>query len=123
MRVKVYYNLHRKLFSVVSLEAHDRYGRVIDHVENLTLENVSFRVNPAGRARCRREKRKNVHAFVVGTICATQDRWGPGWVDIVIYNPYMYKSFVLRDSKTPVYAAKKAWLTKNYVGVVDILKP
>jgi hypothetical protein len=123
VRVKVYYNLHRKMFSVVSLEAHDRYGRVIDHRKFITLDNVGFRVNPAGRARCRREKRKNVHAFVVGTISAVQEQSPPGEAEIVIYNPYMYNSFVLKDSAEPVYAAKKAWLTKNYVSVVDILKP
>ena len=120
-RVKVYFNLHRKLFSVVSLEAHDRYGKVIDHVREIALEDVGFVVRPAGRARVLREKRKNVHAFVYGTICATPEEI-PVTAQVVIYNPYKYHTFVLKDSEVPVHAAKKAWLTKNHVLVLDILK-
>ncbi len=117
MRVKVYFNLHRKLFSVVSLEAHDRYGKVIDHVQKIALDNAGFVVRPAGRARVLREKRKNVHAFVTGTVSAIQDDY-PGWADIVVYNPYKFSTFVLRDSHTPVHSAKKAWVQDRYVAAL-----
>ncbi len=122
MRVKVYFNLHRKLFSVVSLEAHHKFGRVIDHVQSIVLDNVAFRVRPAGRARVLREKQKNIHAFVVGTISATQDD-APPHAQGVAYNPYLYHTFVLLEGRTPIYGAKKAWLKDKSVRVVDILKP
>jgi hypothetical protein len=44
-------------------------GKVIYHLkdnEQLSLTNVKFVVQPAGRAKVLREKRKNVHAFVRG---------------------------------------------------------
>ena len=37
MRVKVYFNLHKKLFSVVAMEGASK-GRVIKHVSEIDLE-------------------------------------------------------------------------------------
>jgi hypothetical protein len=122
MRVKVYYNLHRKLFSVVSLEAHDRYGKVIQYATHLALDDAGFQVRPAGRARVLKEKRKNVHAFVIGTISATQDQ-APHNAKIISYNPYLLGTFFVRDTMEPVHAAKKVWLEHNFVLAVDILNP
>jgi len=60
MRVKVYWNLHKKCFSV------QHKGRVIEYTDHIILVNAEFKVSQAGRARVLREQRKNVHAFVVG---------------------------------------------------------
>jgi len=69
-KLEVYRNLHKKCFSV------RRKGKVIEYVYDsgmhrrrveLYLINAQFVVQPAGRERVRREKRKNVHAFVRGT--------------------------------------------------------
>lgn len=65
MRVEVFWNLHQDLYSVVALEGHDK-GRVVTHAHKVVLWNAEFIVQPAGRDRVRREKRKNVHAFVRG---------------------------------------------------------
>ena len=65
MKVFVYFNLHRKLFSVKALEGPDK-GKVIGHTTYLWLKDVTFKVSEAGRQRVLREKRKNVHAGVVG---------------------------------------------------------
>lgn len=99
-RVFVYRNLHRKCYSVKSLET----NRVICHVDEITLTDVKFRVGKAGRQRVLREKRKNVHAGVVGYIADVSmlgQRTG------VTYNPYKYESFV-RDDKSPIHQAKIA---------------
>lgn len=117
MRVKVYFNLHRHLFSVVALEG-PRKGRVIQHAETIALDDATFKVSEAGRQRVLREKRKNVHAFVVGTLSPIQDSY-PGWVNVVTYNPYKYRTFVLRDSKTPVLSSPKVWLSKKMVYALD----
>ena len=103
MRVKVYFNLHRKLFSVVSLEGEDK-GRVIDYVSDLDLINCKFRVQRAGRNRVLREKKKNVHAYVTG--------WRPSFSEDVkkrgsiTYNPYKYSSFVDGESEEKIVAQK-----------------
>jgi len=60
MRVEVYRNLRKQCWSI-------RYkGRVIAHKQRLTLRGCKLVVQPAGRERVRREKRKNVHAFIRG---------------------------------------------------------
>ena len=67
MKVFVYFNLHRKCFSVKALEGEFK-GRVIAHASYVSLNDCTFKVSESGRQRVLREKRKNVHAGVVGTI-------------------------------------------------------
>jgi hypothetical protein len=67
MKVFVYFNLHRKCFSVKALEGALK-GRVIIHASYVNLYNCAFKVSEAGRQRVLREKRKNVHAGVVGNL-------------------------------------------------------
>lgn len=103
MRVQVYWNLHKKCWSVVAFEG-DRKGRVVSHTDQVFLEDVKFAVQPAGNARVRREGRKNVHAFVRG-------EWVPEFEQgkarrSVMYNPYKFETFVFADNHEPVFAAK-----------------
>ena len=63
MKVKVYYNLHKKCYSIVSLEK-ENYGRVIKHENYVPLTNAQFKVSEKGRQRVLREQKKNVHAYV-----------------------------------------------------------
>lgn len=110
MRVMVYFNLHRKCLSVKALEG-ARKGRVIGHVDNIILHDAVFKVSEAGRQRVLREKRKNVHAGVVGTIMSFDceslvdnlSRIG----DPVKYNPYKFSSFVHAVNETPVTKARQ----------------
>ena len=103
MRVQVYWNLHKKCWSVVALEGEQK-GRVVSHTDKVLIEDATFAVQPAGNARVRREGRKNVHAFVRGTwlsaLCQGASRRG------VMYNPYKYETFVFSDNKEPVFSAK-----------------
>lgn len=96
MKVEVYWNLHRKCWSV------RKGGRVIAHVNCIALDNVKWVVRPAGNAKVRREGKKNVHAFARGEVLdsTTYDyEWTPDarngahWVNAT-YNPYVDDSFV-----------------------------
>jgi hypothetical protein len=64
-KVFVYWNLHRKLWSVKALTGPER-GRVVHHMRHLTLKNAGPKVSPAGRARVIATGTKNVHAGVTG---------------------------------------------------------
>ena len=112
MRVFVYYNLHKKVWSVKALEGENK-GRVILHAATLMLSDCTFKVSQAGRQRVLREKRKNVHAGVVGNmldpIVMTNE------VIAVTYNPYLYESFVVQDSKAPCYQADFVWFLEKGV--------
>lgn len=67
MRVSVYFNLHRKLYSVRAEEGPLR-GRVVAHATDVLIDEPTFLVSEAGRARVLRERKKYVHAYVRGNI-------------------------------------------------------
>jgi hypothetical protein len=106
MRVFVYFNLHRKCFSIKALEG-DRKGRVVAHSTTVLLEGCKFKVSEAGRQRVLREKRKNVHAGVTGT-WINADRVESCYEFLsmvgrqVSYNPYKYDSFVIKATEQVV---------------------
>jgi hypothetical protein len=106
LRVRVYRNLHNGLYSV------QHKGLVIAHVAELTLLNVTFTVQPAGRAKVVATRRKLVHAFVNGTV-APQVEELP---NRVTYNPYQAAHF-RRMSGEPIHAAALATVTANAVFV------
>ena len=107
MKVFVYFNLHKRVFSVKALEGAEK-GRVIGHRTSLAIYSPTFKVSEAGRQRVIREKRKNVHAGVVGFLTAPYDwtkelvEWTP-----VLYNPYVFSSFVTMLGK-PVHKSQFA---------------
>lgn len=96
-RVEVYYNLHKHLFSVRDAKS----KRVVDHTHQIMLDNVYFRVQPAGRDKVRATGRKNVHAYVSGNRMKAYGLSGSTRREIT-YNPYKYDSFVYVDDLTPV---------------------
>lgn len=115
MRVFVYYNLHKKVFSVKALEGVNK-GRVVAHSSEITLHDVTFRVSQAGRARVIAEQKKNVHAGVVGQWDGAVDPVVRDTSDISItYNPYKYSTFVYADGEQPVYTADQAYLTNRKI--------
>jgi len=106
MRVEVYWNLHKHLFSVRALEGPNK-GRVISHSHGITLTDVKFAVQPAGRERVRREGKKNVHAFVRGRIANSgfENCHEDFYYEKITYNPYIYDTFVNAKTKEPIFKA------------------
>jgi hypothetical protein len=86
--VFVYFNLHKKLFSVKDVKT----GLVVAHTDSISLEEATFKVSEAGRQRVLREQKKNVHAGVRGKYMKAnlKSLCDKG----VTYNPYKYDSFV-----------------------------
>ena len=112
--VEVYFNLHKKLFSVRSRMT----GKVIAHVDKVSLCDPKFVVRKSGRDRVRREGKKNVHAFVKGKLLnPTEDTLLEALVKAltegkaVTYNPYKYESFVYADTEQPIDNADYAVLS------------
>ena len=104
MRVQVYYNLHKECLSV------RHKGKVIEHAQSVILQNASFHVQPAGRARVLKEKRKNVHAYVAGDMAESFWFTEPSasiWTATqhVTYNPYKYRTFVDKLTGKPITKA------------------
>ncbi len=105
-RVEVYWNLHKKTYSVRDLSGPNK-GRVTSHSDSITIKDVTFVVQPAGRARVMRDRVKNVHAFVRGVPHDRTDEeinarmvdqaTGRGSWTRVSYNPYKAGSFLSSD--------------------------
>ena len=103
-KVMVYYNLHKHTFSVTYK------GRLISHSDYVKLTDVEFRVRQGGREKVVKEKRKNVHSFVIGTLmdyCKYPCESLPSEPNshIVTYDPYKYNSYVMKDTKEPIFHA------------------
>jgi hypothetical protein len=100
MKVDVYYNLHKKVWSV--------------REKATGLVDVTFKVSAAGNAKVRAEGRKNVHAWITGTLVSwysgtITDTDSSEWIENLydgrvltrpsknkaVYNPYKYTSFVV----------------------------
>jgi len=119
MKVYVYFNLHKRVWSVKALEGPAK-GRVILHTDSLFLEDCVFKVSEAGRQRVIRERRKNVHAGVVGymrhpqatTVACTRH---------VTYDPYKYANFVDALDQRPRHAAPFAQFKSGRVFVPEFL--
>ena len=110
MKVEVYFNLHKRVFSVRSCKT----GRVIHHTKNVHIRDPQFVVREGGRQRVLRERKKNVHAFVRGYATYFEDC---PTLDTIGYNPFKYDSFVKLQDETPVYVAERAWLNvRRYFG-------
>jgi len=110
MQVEVYRNLHKKCFSV-----RDRATRkVVDHKQHVLLENVTFRVSLFGRQRVLREKRKNVHAFVRGSLCEKIEfpTLNPREA---YYNPYKVEKFTDLETGKAVEKASRVFLTTGHI--------
>lgn len=112
MRVEVYFNLHKHVFSVRQCST----GRVILHTDKVHIRDPQFVVRKSGRERVLREGKKNVHAFVRGEI-AHFDDFNPDYLDysLVSYNPYKHDTFIDVQDVTPVRTAKRAMLEVRQV--------
>ncbi len=119
----VYRNLNDKCWSVKALEGPNK-GRVVLHARYVAVSgrDGGFQVSEAGRQRVLQEKRKNVHAGVVGSIYwadvvterydipsdhrhVYDEDYEPDVVEAghsayrsVSYNPYRHSEFVWADT-------------------------
>lgn len=130
MRVQVYWNITKKVWSVRDKAT----GLVCCRLPSLVLTDCKFVVQEGGRQRVLREKQKNIHAFVEGELdCmggtgdACKGIWGwdkeHGGTEVT-YNPYKYTTFVQRENKVPIHTAPRAILsTSGDVPVVHICDP
>jgi hypothetical protein len=130
-RVEVYRNLHNGTHSI------RRNGKVVKHLQHwqsIYLKDVKFAVQPAGREKVRREGKKNVHAFVRGTVIlpstmnCTTDEFKKKMSHVVTYNPYHMDHFGTYINTTPpderdrcfniwtyIHEAKLATFTGGYL--------
>ena len=102
---KVYWNLHKKVFSVLAWNVPSKGWRLYTHASCLSASDVQFKVHEAGRQRVIKEQVKNVHAYVIAQdikilkYSELPDILINNWYKDATYNPYIYKGFVDAKSK------------------------
>ena len=113
LKVFVYFNLHKKVFSIKAMEGVDK-GRVVGYSTHVLLRDAKTKVSEAGRQRVLREGRKNVHAGLVGVLESLGDL-GRLEGKSVVYNPYKYSTFVLAGCLTEPPENSKYYLHNKRV--------
>lgn len=108
-KVRVYWNLHKKCYSVQSCKT----GRVIAHKIALTLADPKFVIRKSGQDRVRREGKKNVHAFVVGYFGHRNGLAAWPKAQKVTYNPYRNDTFVFEKTQEPIEKAHVVTMGKH----------
>ena len=89
-RIRAYYNLHRKCFSVQDYQS----GLVIEHTDELFVTNAMFVVRKSGNERVKQEGKKNVHAFVNGIRTKYRQGVMPDFASHKVrYDPYTMDYF------------------------------
>jgi len=110
VRLRAYRNLHTGTWSAVDTTT----GRVVAHPQRLVLVDANYVVRPAGRRKVLATGRKNVHAFVVGSVPSVL----PDCEDLVqvTYNPYRLETFV---AHRPGDTARTAPISESEIAVLD----
>ena len=115
-KVRVYWNLHKKTWSVQDYKS----GLVIDHQSTVVLEQAKFVVRKGGQERVRKEGKKNVHAFAVGLISTDQDKTKhfPHYYRVK-YNPYTDNYFMQQRPDDNQYKqAEWDYISKDFEGTI-----
>jgi hypothetical protein len=111
-RVSVHLNLHRKNYAITALEGIYK-GKVVAYADSLLLEDVDFKIRKSVQERVRKNKVKEVHAWVVGTYC------GAGCEKIftkeAYYNPHLVDAFVDKETNKEIDAAKSLFFVPKHM--------
>jgi len=116
MTYKVYRNLHNGKLSIKDAKT----GLVVGHADAVDVFLAKFKVSAVGVERIRREKRKSVVATVNGGISWTRGfvsykgrdittctpHIAGGKARYVLFNPYLYTTFVELKTKCNVHTAE-----------------
>jgi len=107
--IRVYWNLHKKCYSLSVYRKGKGWSKV-EHKDHVQLKNAFPLVRVRGRERVRKEKRKNVHAFLIGY---PADNLKIG-LSKITYNPYENETFVINS-----IAGEKEWEGGSIIMKVD----
>lgn len=137
MKCFIYRNLNRKgvAYSFKALEGPFK-GRVVAYGDSFFVNEAEFRVSQSGWQRAVRDKKRNVHAGIVGKVVAVENyverlpnkiRATTVW-DLrdsirVRYHPFQTKgSFVVqkRGRELPVKKAGRVSARKNVIRAIDV---
>lgn len=117
---RIYRNLHKNCFSVQSYIKDKKGYRVVDRGSDIILESCTFKVYESGRQKVLREKKKNVHAYILA------ESYSKKHIDInsdfireIYYNPYDFDCFVYKDTEEKAFNVDRVILKDNKVYSIE----
>ena len=117
-RIQIYRNLNKP---GVTYSVRDKKTRlVMGYVTHIALKDVTFHVNESGRQRVIATKRKNVHAFIEGTIDERGILESTNGMSQITYNPFLMDTFCLKNqNKTKLYTAKHISINEKSIIIIS----
>jgi len=110
-KVKVYRNLNKPdFFSICDKKS----NLVLGYSKSVTLESATYIVRESSRQRVLKEKRRNVHAWVEGSL-VNSGTFPPEGVRPGYYNPYHTSLFIDHETKAPIMDSDIAHCEGKYV--------
>ena len=107
--VEVYFHFRKKMFSVKDAKT----GLVLCHADNITLNDVTFKVEEKKRQQVLSTGVKNVHAYVVGNIDLQSNEVLND--NRVWYDPFKTDCFKLNGER--IDKCKRAYMSEKKVYV------
>jgi hypothetical protein len=111
----VYYNLHKHVFSLKN----NKTKKVEMRSQAVVMKDCVFKVSEKGRQRVLKTQQKNVHAGVLGEVVKTDIDMNDALsiVDFVelTYNPYLFDSFVVKETQERVQGAVEVLLLNKRI--------
>ena len=118
MKVFVYWNLHKNLWSIKSLEGENK-GKVVFRLPYVYLTNVTQKVSEKGRQRVLKTKQKNVHAGIIRDFKGSlffgdfynerkEELIKSKFIHQITYNPYIFDKFVLKEDTNKSFRHAKS---------------
>lgn len=97
-KVLIAFHLHKQCFSIRLASTR----KVAAYTDRIVVSDVRFPVSPYGRLRVLKEKKKNVHAFVLGTYLQEIQNLSRSNFREAYYNPYQVSGFVDRETSRSI---------------------
>jgi hypothetical protein len=107
--IRIYRNIRKNVFSIQD----KKMRRLIGYGNNILLHNVKMCVSKSGQQRVRREKQKNIHAFIIGTYINCVDIAIDTEWNIAYYNPYTTDSFINLKTNEQIHEARLCYLSNG----------
>lgn len=98
---RIYYNLHKGGFTVQHW-VDGKGWRKLDTIDSLVAHNATFKISENGRQKVIKERRKNVHAFILCTSFYSVKTTRDFFKRELYYNPYKTAAFIDRETENAV---------------------
>ncbi len=121
-KVRVYRNLNKGGWSILAMSGENK-GRVVAHVDHVTLNTVDFVISKAGLARAQASKVRNVHSFAQGILNSIEPISSDFLTNEITYNPFKKGYFYpVSNAEQQLMAADRLFFSENkaYMGMYSI---